>query len=91
MVSGGSDFPEQAPALQDRLYLNDGRGHLRKAAGALPARCGSAGCGGVLFPRRSLQILWAGATLPGSMGEPPFDTGTISSTSKLIGCPAGSE
>jgi hypothetical protein len=37
VVSGGSDFPEQAPALQDRLYLNDGRGHFRKAAGGLPA------------------------------------------------------
>src|SRR2546426_10366463 len=25
-----------APALQDRLYLNDGRGNFRKAAGSLP-------------------------------------------------------
>ena len=37
VVSGGSDMPEQAPALQDRLYLNDGRGHFREAAGSLPA------------------------------------------------------
>src|SRR3989449_3612805 len=26
-----------APALQDRLYLNDGRGNFRKAVGSLPS------------------------------------------------------
>ena len=36
VVSGGSEFSEMAPALQDRLYLNDGRGHFRKATGSLP-------------------------------------------------------
>jgi hypothetical protein len=36
VVSGGSEYSEGAPALQDRLYLNDGRGHLRRAADALP-------------------------------------------------------
>jgi hypothetical protein len=36
VVSGGSEFPELAPELQDRLYLNDGRGRFRKAVGNLP-------------------------------------------------------
>jgi hypothetical protein len=36
VVSGGSDFSDMAPALQDRLYLNDGRGNLRKSEGSLP-------------------------------------------------------
>jgi enediyne biosynthesis protein E4 len=36
VVSGGSEYSEGAPALQDRLYLNDGRGHLRRAPQALP-------------------------------------------------------
>jgi len=36
VVSGGSEFSELSPALQDRLYLNDGRGHFRKARGNLP-------------------------------------------------------
>ncbi|MFN2565645.1 MAG: VCBS repeat-containing protein [Gemmatimonadaceae bacterium] len=37
VVSGGGEFTEGAPALDDRLYLNDGRGNLRKAVGHLPA------------------------------------------------------
>jgi hypothetical protein len=37
VVSGGNEFSQMAPALQDRLYLNDGRGHFRKATGSLPA------------------------------------------------------
>jgi hypothetical protein len=36
VVSGGNAFSAMAPALQDRLYLNDGRGHFRKASGHLP-------------------------------------------------------
>ncbi len=36
VVSGGSEFSSMAPALQDRLYLNDGRGHFHKASGNLP-------------------------------------------------------
>ncbi len=36
VVSGGNEFSAMAPALQDRLYLNDGHGHFHKAVGALP-------------------------------------------------------
>ena len=36
VVGGGNEFSEMAPALQDRLYLNDGRGQFRKAEGNLP-------------------------------------------------------
>jgi hypothetical protein len=36
VVSGGSEYSEGAPALQDRLYLNEGRGRFRKAIGAIP-------------------------------------------------------
>jgi hypothetical protein len=37
VVSGGSDYAADSRALQDRLYLNDGKGAFRKAEGALPA------------------------------------------------------
>ena len=36
VVSGGNEFSELAPALQDRLYLNDGRGHFTRAESSLP-------------------------------------------------------
>jgi enediyne biosynthesis protein E4 len=36
VVSGGSEFSQMAPALQDRLYLNDGTGGLRKSVESLP-------------------------------------------------------
>jgi hypothetical protein len=41
VVSGGSEYSDGAPALQDRLYLNDGRGHLRKSESALPVESSS--------------------------------------------------
>ena len=37
VVSGGNEFSSMSPALQDRLYLNDGRGHFRKATPNLPS------------------------------------------------------
>ena len=36
VVSGGNEYSDRAPALQDRLYLNDGRGGFAKAVGRLP-------------------------------------------------------
>ncbi len=36
VVSGGSEYSDGAPALQDRLYLNDGHGRFHKAANSLP-------------------------------------------------------
>jgi hypothetical protein len=41
VVSGGSEYSDMAPALQDRLYLNDGRGTFRKADGYLPPESAS--------------------------------------------------
>ena len=36
VVSGGNEYSDGAPALQDRLYLNDGQARFRKAQGHLP-------------------------------------------------------
>jgi hypothetical protein len=37
VASGGNEFPESSSALSDRLYLNDGKGRLRKSDQILPA------------------------------------------------------
>ena len=37
VASGGNEFSEMAPALQDRLYLNDRRGSFTKAPNNIPA------------------------------------------------------
>lgn len=43
-ASGGYEFAENDPLLQDRLYLNDGKGNFTKAASALPQMLTSTGC-----------------------------------------------
>ena len=36
MVSGGSEVPAGSEQLQDRLYVNDGRGNFKRSVSALP-------------------------------------------------------
>ncbi|MBS1914389.1 MAG: VCBS repeat-containing protein [Bacteroidetes bacterium] len=44
VVSGGSEFDNYSPDLQDRLYINDGKGHFTKSSGAIPAETTSGSC-----------------------------------------------
>ncbi|PYO34147.1 MAG: hypothetical protein DMD74_11755, partial [Gemmatimonadetes bacterium] len=44
VVSGGNEFWGDHDALQDRLYLNDGRGHFHRAPDALPRLAESGSC-----------------------------------------------
>lgn len=44
VASGGFEYNEGEPALQDRLYLNDGKGGFTKKENALPAALTSKGC-----------------------------------------------
>src|SRR5437762_1651915 len=37
VATGGTEFSDAAPALEDRLYLNDGRGNFGTAIGEVPA------------------------------------------------------
>lgn len=44
IVSGGNEFEEDDPALQDRLYLNNGQGKFVKSQNALPVYLSSGSC-----------------------------------------------
>ena len=44
VVSGGNDFDEDSVELQDRLYINDGRGNFYKNTNALPKMLSSNSC-----------------------------------------------
>ncbi len=44
VVSGGNDFNENSPELQDRLYINDGKGHFKKRQNSLPVMLTSGSC-----------------------------------------------
>jgi hypothetical protein len=44
VASGGYEFAENDPALQDRLYINDGKGNFLKKENALPRMLTSTGC-----------------------------------------------
>ncbi|HMH23969.1 MAG TPA: VCBS repeat-containing protein, partial [Puia sp.] len=44
VVSGGNEWDKPGPSLQDRLYLNDGKGHFTKAEHVLPTEAFSGSC-----------------------------------------------
>jgi hypothetical protein len=67
VVTGGDEFSALAPALEDRLYLGDGRGGFRKAAGLSPLP-GS----GSRVAVSSDYIFVGGRVVPGRYGiDPP--------------------
>ncbi len=44
VAGGGYEFNENDPALQDRLYINDGKGNFTRKGDALPQLLSSKGC-----------------------------------------------
>jgi hypothetical protein len=73
VVSGGNEFSEGAPALQDRLYLNDGRGHFRKTTGNLPSESesGSRVVAADYDGDGAIDLFVGGRVVPGHYGRDP--------------------
>lgn len=74
VCSGGyGDYKPNDARLQDRLYLNDGKGHFKRSSSALPAMLSSKGCVSVAdvngdgFP----DLFVGGRAIPGRYPETP--------------------
>jgi len=73
LVSGGADYPLDDARYQDRFFENDGKGHFRQLADALPAAHVSGSCVRAAdMDRDGLPDLFVGGYIrPGLYPDPP--------------------
>ena len=74
VVTGGTEFSgDMAPALEDRLYINDGKGNFKKAVGALPPLylSGSRAAAADYDGDGHIDLFVGGRSVPGRYGLDP--------------------
>ena len=76
VVSGGNEYSDESPALQDRLYRNDGRGRFTRDAAALPADSvsGSRVAAADVDGDGDLDLVVGGRSVPWKYGLSPRTT-----------------
>jgi hypothetical protein len=76
VVSGGNEYSDGATALQDRLYLGDGRGHFKKSLTALPPESvsGSRVVAADFDGDGATDLFVGGRVVPWRYGETPKST-----------------
>ena len=72
VMSGGNDMPEGDPYLEDRVYLNDGKGNFERLKATLPKTNGGSIAAGDFNKDGFIDLFIGSRSIPGGYGLSPI-------------------